>query len=65
MNMTKSMVQKEEEKHNTYTIIKMQFYDLVKTNSSLEQLQSSKQAKPVLKPTVKLFVISNIDDFCL
>jgi hypothetical protein len=60
------MVQKEEEKHNTYTIIKMQFYDLVKTNSSLEQLErSSKQAKPVLKPTVKLFVISNIDDFCL
>lgn len=44
----------------------MQFYDLVKTNSSLEQLErSSKQAKPVLKPTVKLFVISNIDDFCL
>lgn len=65
MNMTKSMVQKEEEKHNTYTTIKMQFYDLVKTNASLEQLQSSKQAKPVLKPTVKLFVISNIDDFCL
>lgn len=43
----------------------MQFYDLVKTNALLEQLQSSKQAKPVLRPTVKLFVISNIDDFCL
>lgn len=65
MNMTKSMVQKEEEKHNTYTIIKMQFYDLVKTNASLEQLQSSKQVNQVIKPIGKLFAISNIDDFCL